>query len=126
MGDTAKERKLKNKLMPQLDNLTYLPQVFWVTLFFSLWYAISALGILPAVLQQLNTRQLLLAQSSSDQKEASAGTTEVVNRVVRGSVNGGETEASDRSAAVSHASQVLGSTKQLAAVIVGGRVEEAR
>merc|ERR1712098_438883 len=30
-------------IMPQLDNLTYLPQVFWVAVVFSLWYAISSI-----------------------------------------------------------------------------------
>merc|ERR1712139_310181 len=77
-------------------------------------------------LQQLNTRQLLLDQSNQDQAAASAGTTDVINRVVRGSVDGGETEAADRSAAITRANQVLGTTKRLATVVVGGGVEEAR
>merc|ERR1712000_209932 len=112
--------------MPQLDNLTYLPQVLWVTLFFSLWYAISTLGVLPAILQQMNTRQLLLDQSEKDSGGAAAGSAESIERVVRGSVDGGEAETAERNAAVVRASQTLGATKWLAAVVGGGRIEEAR
>ncbi len=87
--------------MPQLDNLTYLPQVFWVVVFFSFWYALSSLCILPSILQNVNTRQLMLTQTNEDGSGASEGLTNVFNAVAQSSFANGEEEAADRHASVS-------------------------
>ena len=112
--------------MPQLDNLTYLPQVFWVTLFFTLWYAISSLGILPALLQQINTRQLLLDQTGSESDNASEGLTEVYNNVVAGTAGNGESERAERVAAISESNTSLAAAAFLATTIEGVGTETLR
>lgn len=103
--------------MPQLDNLTYLPQVFWVTLFFTLWYAISSLGIRPALLQQLNTRQLLLEQTGQEGEGASEGLTTVYGQVVQSSVGNGEGERAERSTAIENAQTSLRTAAFLVTVV---------
>jgi len=103
--------------MPQLDNLTYLPQVFWVCVFFSLWYAISSLAVLPALLQQLNTRYLLLELSEKRGDEASAGLTEVHDRITSTLVGGGESERAERTVAIDSSSSSLETSKLLASSV---------
>jgi len=109
--------------MPQLDNLTYLPQVFWVTLFFTLWYAISLLGILPALLQQMNTRQLLLDLTGNEAEGASEGLTEVFTRVIENSAGHGESERANRTVAISDSSASLKSAAFLAHATKEARAE---
>jgi|TARA_B110000196_G_C20995881_1_gene590540 hypothetical protein len=105
--------------MPQLDNLTYLPQVFWVTLFFTLWFAISSTSILPAILQNVNTRQLVLEQTGADGENASEGLTEVFNQVIGNSAGNGENERGDRALSVSSSNSALKSSAFLGSTIKG-------
>jgi len=52
--------------MPQLEMVTYMSQLFWLFVFFTLYYAITTKYTLPTVSASLKTRKKFLAAYSSD------------------------------------------------------------
>jgi F-type H+-transporting ATPase subunit b len=52
--------------MPQLEFVTYMSQLFWLFIFFTLYYAITTKYTLPTVSANLKTRKKFLEAYSSD------------------------------------------------------------
>lgn len=51
--------------MPQLDILIILPQIFWLTIFFTLFYFVLTYHFLPLFLKTINSRRYFLEVNRS-------------------------------------------------------------
>ena len=86
--------------MPQLDNIAYLPQIFWLFRVFTLWYVLSSSAILPALLQTINSREWMLGQTNSEGSSATSSILGVFQNVIGSFSNSGENESTEHARAV--------------------------
>jgi len=89
--------------MPQIDTITFFPQIFWVGIIFSFWFAVASICVLPSILQTLNARTSVLGATDTVGSSASSGLAEVYNDVVETASTGGESECDVRLANISKA-----------------------
>ena len=52
--------------MPQFDSVTFLPQIFWLTLVFFAFYMIIIRGFLPGITRIVKLRKKILRCRSKD------------------------------------------------------------
>ncbi len=55
--------------MPQLDNLIILPQIFWLTVFFGLFYFLLTYYFLPFFLKAINSRKYFLESNKINESK---------------------------------------------------------